>query len=241
MRKLVRGLMAITCSIGVLLSTALAHNITKQSTWDANNNFSITETNPHNPRWSATQNNPFPLNINISGAICFSPGGQCTQHVVDMIKKAQHSIRVQAFSFTSRPIANALVAAYRRGIDVIVILDKSNPCEARHRPATCGKNHRISNTQITKLTQADVPIYIDYVMNIAHNKVIIIDDDITLTGSFNFTYAAEKYNAENIIFIHSKEVAAAYINNFNYRLNNSATLDDYYCDFLHSCGSKVDK
>ena len=150
MRRLTIRLLLLLLSIGILFSTALAQNTTTLSTY-TDNSFSVVKENTHDPRWSATKDNPFPLKVNTSVAICFSPGGQCTQHVVDTIEQAKHSIRLQAFAFTSRPIANALVAAYQRGINVTVILDKSNPCETRHRPATCGKNYRISNGAKTML------------------------------------------------------------------------------------------
>lgn len=57
--------------------------------------------------------------------ICFTPGQDCTAMLIDQINAAQKEIAVQAYSFTSYPIAKALVQAARRGVDVEVILDKS--------------------------------------------------------------------------------------------------------------------
>ena len=59
-------------------------------------------------------------------AICFTPGGHCTDLMVTVLASAKQSIDVQAYSFTSRPIANALIQAQKRGVKVNVLLDKSN-------------------------------------------------------------------------------------------------------------------
>ena len=63
-----------------------------------------------------------PANIQIY----FSPKGGCTEAVVDALSKAKSTVLVQAYSFTSAPIAKALTDAHRRGVKIQVILDKSN-------------------------------------------------------------------------------------------------------------------
>jgi phosphatidylserine/phosphatidylglycerophosphate/cardiolipin synthase-like enzyme len=68
-------------------------------------------------------------------------------------------------------------------------------------------------TSATFLANMKIPIYIDAQHAIAHNKIIIIDKETVITGSFNFTAATDKY-AENVITISSKDLAALYIDNF---------------------------
>ena len=113
--------------------------------------------------------------------MCFTPGGDCTGVIVREIGAAKKSVRVQAYSFTSAPIAKALVDASKRGVHVEVILDRSNRTE------------RYSG--LTFLVHADVPTSVDSKHAIAHNKVIVIDDETVITGSFNFTKAAQEHNA----------------------------------------------
>jgi phosphatidylserine/phosphatidylglycerophosphate/cardiolipin synthase-like enzyme len=60
-----------------------------------------------------------------------------------------------------------------------------------------------------------IPTYINASHAIAHNKIMIIDKQTVITGSFNFTKAAEESNAENLLILSSKEVAKAYIDNWN--------------------------
>ena len=132
--------------------------------------------------------------------VYFSPKGGCTQAILEEIRGAKQFILVQAYSFTSAPIAGALVEAFRNGVRVEAVLDKSNK-SANYSEATFLKNAR-------------VPTWIDGKHAIAHNKIIIIDGSTVITGSFNFTKAGEESNAENLLIIHSPELAARYIANF---------------------------
>ena len=135
----------------------------------------------------------------------FSPNGGCTQAVVDALNAAKKTILVQAYSFTSAPIAKALVDARHRGVDVRVILDKSQRTE-RYSGATF-------------LADGGIPTFIDAAHKIAHNKVMVIDDQTVITGSFNFTKAAESGNAENVLLIlHAPELAARYTANWKEHL-----------------------
>ena len=139
--------------------------------------------------------------------VYFSPHGGCTQAVVDNLNWAERYIRVQAYSFTSKPIAEALIAAHKRGVDVQVLLDKSQ---------LHGKGSKLD-----LLVQAGVPVMIDKKHAIAHNKVMIIDGVTVLTGSFNFTNAAEDNNAENLLVVHDKVVTKKYRDNWNSHYKHS--------------------
>ncbi len=132
--------------------------------------------------------------------ICFSPQGGCTESVVREIDSATMEVLVQAYSFTSAPIAKALIGAHKRAVRVEAILDRSQRKE--------------KYTSATFLANARIPTFIDDKHAIAHNKVIIIDKETVITGSFNFTKAAEEKNAENLLIIKSKQLAARYIENW---------------------------
>jgi len=135
--------------------------------------------------------------------VCFTPGEDCTGLIVRTIAGAANQIRVQAYSFTSAPIAKALADAERRGIDVRVILDKSQ-ASARY-------------TGATYLVHAGVPVSIDDKVAIAHNKVMVIDGQTVITGSFNFTKAAQEKNAENLLVIRDSDLAQQYLANWQAR------------------------
>lgn len=135
----------------------------------------------------------------------FSPNGGCTQAVVDQLNGAKKQVLVQAYSFTSTPIARALVDAKHRGVEVQVILDKSQ------------RGERYSSA--TFLANEGVPTYIDAAHKIAHNKVMVIDGRTVITGSFNFTKSAEDGNAENLLVINNApELATRYDQNWKEHL-----------------------
>ena len=138
---------------------------------------------------------------NIPVKVFFSPNGGCTDAIVKEIGAAKSEILVQAYSFTSAPIAKALVDAHKRGVKVEAILDKSQRSE--------------KYSSATFLANSKIPTFIDARHAIAHNKIMIIDSSTVITGSFNFTKAAEEKNAENLIIIKSRELAGIYIDNWN--------------------------
>ena len=132
--------------------------------------------------------------------VYFSPRGGATEAVIGAIGEAEKTVLVQAYSFTSAPIAKALLEATKRGVDVRVILDESQ-VTAKYSSADFFKN-------------TGVPTWIDYDHAIAHNKIMILDGATVITGSFNFTKAAEERNAENLLIIHDKKLADAYTANW---------------------------
>jgi phosphatidylserine/phosphatidylglycerophosphate/cardiolipin synthase-like enzyme len=143
-------------------------------------------------------------------AVYFSPGTSCTAAIVRELASAKSSIHVQAYSFTSQWIAKALVEAEKRGVKVTAILDASNRT----------KNYSAADF----LAHEGIETYIDSQHSIAHNKIIIIDNAIVITGSFNFTKAADEKNAENLLVIPDPEIAAKYEQNWQTHFAHS----EYY-------------
>jgi len=134
--------------------------------------------------------------------VYFSPKGGATEAIVREIHSAKSEILVQAYSFTSTSIAKALTDAKKRGIKIEVVLDKSQ--------------RREKYTSADFVAHAGIPTYIDSKHAIAHNKIIIIDRSTLITGSFNFTKAAEEKNAENLMILKgNKPLVDRYIRNFD--------------------------
>jgi len=143
--------------------------------------------------------------------VCFTPGQNCTTEITHAIDIAKQSIFVQAYSFTSAPIAAHLVAAKKRGVKVNVILDKSQ------------KTQRYSASRF--LVNQHIPCWIDYKPTIAHNKIMIIDEKAVITGSFNFTKAAQNKNTENLLIIKDPTLAHLYLKNWQRRRQVSRSLN----------------
>ena len=132
--------------------------------------------------------------------ILFSPQGGCTEGILKTIDRARSEILVQAYSLASVPIYRALLRAQERGVKVALIADKSERTEGM--------------TPIAILANAGIPVYLDGKHAVANNRVIIVDQQVVITGSFNFNQASEDMNAENLLILDSKELSAEYRKNW---------------------------
>jgi len=128
--------------------------------------------------------------------VAFSPG-DAERTVLQAIDSARRSIEVAAYSFTSRPVASALLRARDRGVRVRIVADRSQRT-ARY-------------TSVRFLANKGIEVRINSRYSIMHNKFMVIDNKAVETGSFNYTRSAQIRNAENVIVIDdAPQVAAAY-------------------------------
>lgn len=132
----------------------------------------------------------------------FSPGETSLSVVLNAINSSRSSLSMACYEFTSRDIAEAIEKAAHRGVKVRIVADF--------------KASRQKYSQIPILEAAGISIRLDEHYSIMHNKFIVIDGSSIETGSFNYTTAAIKHNAENaIVFWHVPGLAAKYTTEFN--------------------------
>jgi phosphatidylserine/phosphatidylglycerophosphate/cardiolipin synthase-like enzyme len=139
--------------------------------------------------------------------VAFTPGDPVDDIIVAAIGEARRQVLVQAFAFTHRRIARALIAAHRRGVEVQVIADDA-------------QDRRLKTSVLAHLARAGVPVFLDSDRSTAHNKVMVIDAGTpaatVITGSYNFTHAAQHRNTENIVvFRGNPPLAEAFVQNWN--------------------------
>lgn len=146
--------------------------------------------------------------------VCFTPPQNCEALIVQQLVQAKSSIHVQAYDLTSQVIANELIQAHNRGAKVSIILDRSN----------LGDPH----SKMRQLKDVGINIMIDTVSGIAHNKVIILDQAKVVTGSYNFSRAAAKRNAENLLLIDDPQVTKLYMSNWITRQQKSVYAKTNY-------------
>lgn len=130
--------------------------------------------------------------------VAFSPHGESLQLILKGITVAEKEILVAGYSFTSKPIAEALLTASRRGVSVRVVVDaKSNT--GRYTAATFLANHGVSVRSNGSYA-------------IMHHKFMVIDSKHVQTGSFNYSTAAVSRNAENVLMLwNMPELAQIYV------------------------------
>lgn len=120
---------------------------------------------------------------NIRVETYFSPRGGATEAISNLIGGAKTRVWLAGYGFSSAPIADALAAAKKRGVDVRLVLDSSN---------TSGRNSRAP-----ELSAAGLDVRTTSRYGIMHHKFVIVDQSIVL-GSMNFTASGEGRNAENM-------------------------------------------
>lgn len=149
-----------------------------------------------------------PLTLSARGEIqvAFTPGDDAGALVVSAIRQARHQVLVQAYSLTHKDIAQALVAARRRGVEVLVIADRQ-------------QTESLATSLVLWLARQGVPVWMDADHAAAHNKVMVLDPGTpqatVITGSFNLTHAAQYRNAENLLVLRGNApLAEAYAANW---------------------------
>ncbi|MBN1668775.1 MAG: DUF1669 domain-containing protein [Anaerolineales bacterium] len=131
----------------------------------------------------------------------FSPDDGVQAHIVDLIAGAQERVDFMAFSFTADPIAEALLASAGRGVAVTGVFEES-------------QYYSNQGGEFERLRAAGLPIYLDGNHSNMHHKVLVIDGQIVITGSYNFSRSAEEFNDENVLILYSPELAAEYLAEF---------------------------
>jgi phosphatidylserine/phosphatidylglycerophosphate/cardiolipin synthase-like enzyme len=140
-------------------------------------------------------------------AVFFSPGNACQDAVVAECGKAKKEIRVACYSFTSEPIAEALAAAAKRGVDVRMIVDHKSSTE--------------NGCKIPEVLKAGALVWTDDRHPIFHDKYIVYDGSTLSTGSFNFSHGGT-VNAEQMLVIKGdNDLCKKYLENFALHLSHS--------------------
>jgi len=141
----------------------------------------------------------------------FSPNGGAADAIVREIDSAKKSVFVMAYSFTNQKIKVALFSAFDRGVNIEIILDKENL-----------KN---KSSLLFPLHEKGIKIFIDDKHPIAHNKIMLIDNNVLVTGSMNYSKAGDESNAENSLIIKNNPVMQRYIINWELHKSHSPRYD----------------
>ncbi|MBX9865499.1 MAG: phospholipase D family protein [Burkholderiales bacterium] len=156
-----------------------------------------------------------PINAGASFDIGFSPNQGGLPLILKAIDSSKKSIHVAAYSFTSKPIAQALLSASKRGVDVKVIADQ--------------KSNSGKYSATTYLANNGVVVKLDGNYPIFHHKFMVIDGVDLETGSFNYSAAAEAKNAENVIVLWNvPQIAQTYNNQWNSLWQEATPLTSNY-------------
>jgi len=138
-----------------------------------------------------------PVNINDPSQM----QGSIEEHLIEKINAAQSSIHIASFEFDLTPVAEALIAANQRGVDVRWVTDNENGLDADEEPG---------RGQFAMLEDAGIEVRADDRTALMHNKFWIFDGQILWTGSTNITINGIFDQNNNTLVIHSPQLAAIY-------------------------------
>jgi phosphatidylserine/phosphatidylglycerophosphate/cardiolipin synthase-like enzyme len=133
--------------------------------------------------------------------VYFSPEDGVLEHILNAVNAAQESIYFLAYSFTTDELAKAMIERAKAGVTVQGVFDKD-------------QYHSNAGTEFDTLHNAGIDVWLDNNPRLMHHKVIIIDQQVVITGSYNFSNNAEYDNDENTLIIHNQEIAGQYMIEF---------------------------
>jgi len=133
--------------------------------------------------------------------VYFSPEDGVAERLLELIGQAEESIYFMAFSLTSNDIGPAMLERAQAGITLSGVMDADQVDYGR-------------GSEYDSFLQAGLDVRLDGNDALMHHKVIVIDRQIVVTGSYNFTASAEESNDENVVIIFDPKIAAAYLDEF---------------------------
>jgi phosphatidylserine/phosphatidylglycerophosphate/cardiolipin synthase-like enzyme len=128
--------------------------------------------------------------------ICFSRVDDCSSIIINLIDSAEKYVHVAIYSFTLDSLGDALVRARDRGVEVKVVIEREQA--------------DVKGSEYERLLKAEVDVRLDGNKYLMHHKFMIVDGEIVVTGSYNWSYGAEENNDENMIVVSNPDVARLY-------------------------------
>jgi phosphatidylserine/phosphatidylglycerophosphate/cardiolipin synthase-like enzyme len=140
----------------------------------------------------------------------FSPGDACKEMIINHIFNAKESLDIAVFTISDDEITAEILRAWKRGVEVRIITDNDKSLD--------------EGSDIYLLAKNDIPVKVDNSPRHMHHKFSICDGIYVLTGSYNWTLSAARYNQENIIELENQAIADQFQAEFNLLWEN---LDEY--------------
>lgn len=131
----------------------------------------------------------------------FSPGETCRQAILGQINGALHQLKICVFTISDDQITRAIIAAHARGVALKIITDNDKSFDV--------------GSDIHQLAQAGIAVKTDRSSNHMHHKFMVADDRSVITGSYNWTSSAARYNYENILLTREDSVVRSFSKEFD--------------------------
>lgn len=130
----------------------------------------------------------------------FSPGEECREAILREINSAKNSLKICVFTISDDQIARAILLAHQKRVDVKILTDNDKLYDL--------------GSDINTLAREGLHIRIDNTSDHMHHKFMIADNKSLLSGSYNWTNSAAKYNHENVIVSNHPALVKSFLNEF---------------------------
>lgn len=131
----------------------------------------------------------------------FSPDDYTEDRMVELIDRAEDEIAIMAFTITSDPISDALINAHIRGVNISGVLEES-------------QYYSNIGNDFDRLVETGLDLHLDQNTFNMHHKVMVIDQETVVTGSYNFSRSASEFNDENTLIIWNQNIAQQFLKEF---------------------------
>ena len=170
------------------------------------------------PRAPSTLSNQWAILDGTPIQVLFSPEDNAISNLIALVNDAQTSIRFLAFSFTDYPLAQTMIDRAKAGVDVKGVFE------------TFGSNG--TRSELRTMWCANLPVRQDGNGSFLHDKIIIVDNSIVVTGSLNYSSNADESNEENVVILDNAEIAALYLQEFDKLWNqaNDVAAGTFTCE-----------
>ncbi len=153
--------------------------------------------------WVKSANSALLINPTPSGKAdaFFSPGEECRDTIIQQINSAITRLKICVFTISDDSITHAIVAAHKKGREIKVITDNDKSLDM--------------GSDVERLAKEGIMVKIDNTSNHMHHKFMVVDDRNVITGSYNWTQSAARYNHENILLTNEAGVVKSFLNEFD--------------------------
>jgi len=130
----------------------------------------------------------------------FSPGESCVEVIIHQIRHAVRRAHICVFTISDDRVAEAIMTSHKKGLDIKIITDNEKSSDL--------------GSDIHRLAKAGIAVKMDNTPNHMHHKFMVVDESSLLTGSYNWTRSAARYNHENIVLIRESGVVRSFLKEF---------------------------
>ncbi len=176
-------------------------NVLRNKIYELAETYSTPENYPLIIKWLKNINSTIDANPSASSSAYFSPGDACRNVIVKQVVDATSTIAICVFTISDDLITEAILQAHHRGVAIKLITDNDKALDL--------------GSDIEQLFKAGVPIKMDEDRNHMHHKFMVVDSRSVITGSYNWTRSAAKYNHENILITQDIGAVRSYLKEFD--------------------------